>query len=184
VSSVNDGVRLLRVVGDVQAEAVNGDIQLLSLTSNRVDATTVNGAVLYDGKLYDGGNYRFSTHSGDIAVALAEGANATVSVSTYDGEFDSPFPIRLGRSEKGKRFSFSLGTGKALVDLESFQGAIQLFRPGDREILARFRESWSESERERAREVKWVKDEKDDDDEDDADEGDAPAPAAHKKSPK
>ena len=186
VSSVNDGVRLLRVVGDVQAEAVNGDIQLLDLTSNNVEATTVNGAVLYDGKLFDGGSYRFSTHSGDIAVALAEAANATVSVSTYDGEFESPFPIRLGRSEHGKSFSFAVGNGKAQLDLESFQGAIQLFRPGDRAMLARFKESWTESARERSREMKWMlKDaQQDDEDEDDADAADTPAPTPHGKSHK
>lgn len=155
-SSVNDGVRLLRVAGDVQAEAVNGDIQLIDLTSRRVDATTVNGAVLYDGRFFDDGTYRFSTHSGDIALALTDRSNATVSVATYAGEFESPFPIRLSRSKPGKRFTFALGNGKAQIDLESFQGAIQLFRPGDPAVLARFEESWQESERERGQHVKWI----------------------------
>jgi hypothetical protein len=191
VSSVNDGVRLVKVVGDVQAEAVNGDIQLLDLTSNNVEATTVNGAVLFDGKMADGGTYRFSTHNGDIAFAMTDRANATVNVSTYAGEFETAFPIRLSSTKPGKRFAFALGNGKARVDLESFQGAIQLFRPGDREVLQRFRESWSESRRERVRDVKWIwkgdwKHELDHDP-DHPDEGDDPdpdgdtAPVGHRK---
>ena len=184
VSSVNDGVRLLKVAGNIQAEAVNGDIQLLNLSSKDVEATTVNGAVLFDGKMLDDGSYRFSTHNGDIALALTERSNATVTVSTYAGEFDAPFPLRLSRSQPGKRFTFSLGNGKAKVDVESFQGAIQLFTPGDREVLQRFRESWRESERERVKESKWIFkgdfNHEDEDDEDDEDPEDT-LPVGHKK---
>ena len=156
VSSVNDGVRLLRVIGDVRADAVNGDIQLLDVTSRDLEATTLNGGVLYDGRVYDDGNYRLSTHGGDIALALTDRANATVSVSTHAGEFAAPFPIRLSRSMPGKRFSFALGTGKAQIDLESFKGAIQLFRPGDAAVLERFKETWKDSRHERIREWKWI----------------------------
>jgi hypothetical protein len=156
ISSVNDGVRLVKVNGDVKVEAVNGDIQLFDLTSRNVEATTLNGAVLYDGKMFDDGSYRFSSHNGDIALALTERSNATVTVSTYAGEFEAPFPIRISRTQPGKRFTFALGKGNAKVDLESFQGAIQLFTPGDQQVLEKFRESWREGERERVRDNKWI----------------------------
>jgi len=189
VSSVNDGVRLMKISGDVQAEAVNGDIQLLDLSSRNVEATTVNGAVLFAGSMFDDGIYRFSTHNGDIAFSMADQANATVNVSTYAGEFEAPFPIRLKNTKPGKRFAFALGNGKAKVELESFQGAIQLFRPGDREVLQRFRESWSESQGERGKGVKWIfKDlefefdaDDDADEADDADEDAEAAPVGHRK---
>ncbi len=156
VSSVNDAVRLMKVAGVIQAEAVNGDIQLIDLSSRDVEATTVNGAVLFDGKMFDGGSYRFATHSGDIAMGMNDRSNATVTVSTYAGDFEAPFPIRLSRKDKGKRFEFVVGTGKADVELESFQGAIQLFAPGDKAMLRRFAETWRESERERKGEFKWI----------------------------
>ena len=66
-----------------------------------------------------------------IAVtAAAIGSNAAVSVSTFNGEFASEFPVTLTETRKGKRFNFTLGTGSAQMTLESFQGSIQLVRPG------------------------------------------------------
>ena len=156
VSSVNDAVRLMNVTGTIQAEAVNGDIQLIALSSRNVEATTVNGAVLFDGRMFDGGTYRFATHNGDIAMGMNDRSNATVTVSTYAGDFAAPFPIRLTRTDKGKRFAFVVGNGKADVELESFQGAIQLFSPGDKAVLQRFAETWRRNERERTREFKWI----------------------------
>ena len=56
--------------------------------------------------------------------------SATVSVSTFNGEFESDFPVPLKETRKGKRFSFTLGGGSAQVSLESFQGTVRLVRPG------------------------------------------------------
>jgi hypothetical protein len=53
-----------------------------------------------------------------------------VAVSTFNGEFESEFPVPLRGTRKGKGFNFSLGSGSAQVTLESFQGTIQLVRPG------------------------------------------------------
>lgn len=146
LSSVNDGVNVLNVTGDVVAEAVNGNIRMLDLTSKAVEANTVNGAVLFDGKILDDGVYSFSSHNGDIALGLSQEANATVSVSSFAGDFESWFPVSLMKTKKGKRFSFILGSSKAKIDLESFQGTIQLFRPGAREFRARFLEDHDDGE--------------------------------------
>ncbi len=59
-----------------------------------------------------------------------EGSNAAVSVATFNGEFASEFPVTLTETRKGKRFSFTIGTGSAQMTLESFQGSIELVRPG------------------------------------------------------
>jgi hypothetical protein len=53
-----------------------------------------------------------------------------VSVATFNGDFTSEFPVTLTETRKGKRFSFTLGTGSAQMTLESFQGTIELVRPG------------------------------------------------------
>jgi hypothetical protein len=53
-----------------------------------------------------------------------------VSVSTFNGEFASEFPVTLTETRKGTRFSFSVGTGSAQMSVESFQGSIDLVRPG------------------------------------------------------
>jgi DUF4097 and DUF4098 domain-containing protein YvlB len=130
VNSVNEDVNVSRTSGEIDAETVNGEIQLEQVDATSVTATTVNGDVTYDGPIRDGGRYAFSTHNGDILVTVAPGSNAAISVSTFSGEFESEFPVTLTEARKGKRFSFTLGSGSAQVSLESFQGTIQLVRPG------------------------------------------------------
>ena len=125
VSSVNEGVRVIGADGDILAESVNGDIDLLGIDSPSVEASTVNGQVTYAGSIQDEGGYRFSSHNGGIAVGLGDDVNALVSVSTFSGDFASAFPVRLTDTHH-KRFNFTLGTGKARLELESFQGAIRL----------------------------------------------------------
>ena len=66
----------------------------------------------------------------EITVTVAEGTSASVSVSTFNGEFASAFPVTLTETRKGKRFNFTVGGGAAQVTLESFQGTIELVRPG------------------------------------------------------
>jgi DUF4097 and DUF4098 domain-containing protein YvlB len=130
VHSVNESVGISNSSGELTAETVNGDITLSRVDATSVMASSVNGELLYEGTIRDGGRYAFSTHNGDITVTVAEGANAAVSVSTFNGEFASEFPVTLTETRKGKRFSFTIGSGSAQITLESFQGSIELVRPG------------------------------------------------------
>jgi DUF4097 and DUF4098 domain-containing protein YvlB len=129
-NSVNADVEVGRSSGEIAAETVNGDIDLVGTDATTLTATSVNGDVDYDGPMHSGGRYALSTHNGDITLAVAEGASAAVSVSTFNGEFESDFPVTLTETRKGKRFNFTVGSGSAQVTLESFQGTIRLVRPG------------------------------------------------------
>ncbi|MEO8227039.1 MAG: DUF4097 family beta strand repeat-containing protein [Gemmatimonadota bacterium] len=132
LSSVNSDVSGSGLHGDVMAQTINGEITLDRIESDNVDANTVNGDVTFDGPIRSGGRYRFVTHNGDIAVSVQENADATVSVSTFQGEFEAGFPVsispRLSEHDK-KRFTFTLGSGSARIELESFQGTMRLQRP-------------------------------------------------------
>lgn len=130
VHSVNEDVRVSETSGEIRAETVNGEVSLQKVDATTLDASTVNGDVAYDGPIHDGGHYALSSHNGDITLAVPASANAAVSVSTFSGDFESEFPVTLTQGRKGKRFNFTLGTGNAEVELESFQGTIRLVRPG------------------------------------------------------
>jgi DUF4097 and DUF4098 domain-containing protein YvlB len=155
VSSVNEAVRIANAIGSIAAEGVNGDIHMIDVDSKDVEATTVNGEVVYDGRIQDGGSYRFATHNGDIALGMSENANATVGVSTFSGDFESAFAIQPKKAPKGHRFTFALGNGSAKVDLESFQGSIELLRPGGRLLKAKILEAWREHQQELGKEWKF-----------------------------
>ena len=128
VRAVNESIHLADVSGDLSAESTNGSIILDRIDSGNVDLYTVNGNISYDGAMKDKGLYRLTTHNGLIAMPIADKANATLTVRTYNGGFRSTFPI--GDAEKrSKRFTVTLGNGSAHVELESFGGTISLRRP-------------------------------------------------------
>lgn len=65
-----------------------------------------------------------------MTVTMPENANATISVNTFNGSFESDYPVTLTGKNQRRKFSFTLGNGSARVDLESFSGDIRLARPG------------------------------------------------------
>lgn len=127
VNTVNGPIVLDDVAGRVIAETVNGPIELARVNADSVEASTVNGFVRFDGSILHGGWYHFATHRGDIAVDLPREADAQVYVATYAGEFSSDFPV-AAHTKSGKGLQFTLGDGRAKLQLESFLGRIRLFR--------------------------------------------------------
>lgn len=132
VGTVNEGIELSDIVGDVSAETTNGDISLTGVDASSVDATTVNGDIDYDGTIKENGRYHFGTHNGDVTITMPDRVSATVSVSTFSGDFDSCFPVTLTPgSHKQHRFNFTIGGGSARVEAESFGGDIRLRCAGE-----------------------------------------------------
>jgi len=131
VNSVNEDVALSNVSGQIKAETTNGEVTLWGIKSASVEATTINGDVLYEGTITDGGTYTFNSHNGDVAVSVPEGANVTLSVATANGDIDASFPLPFRGTPERHRYTFKLGSGSARLEAESFQGDIELRRPAE-----------------------------------------------------
>lgn len=128
-ASVNQGIELTDIRGDVQAEAVNGPIRMRGIDAGRVSAETVNGSVTYEGAIRNDGWYRFSTHNGGIDLTIPASAGATFTASTFNGTLHTAFPVTLHEAKEGKEFTFTLGSGGARIELESFNGTMTIKRP-------------------------------------------------------
>lgn len=127
-TSVNDDVLVASARGRVAAEAVNGDVIVLDTRSDAVSLSSVNGDLAFSGPLSAKGQYEMSTHNGDIVLGVQADASVSVTVSTFQGEFESDHKVQV-TSRNDRRFSFSLGGGSATVKLDSFQGTIHLTTP-------------------------------------------------------
>ena len=133
LNAVNEGIRVSGASGDIVAETTNGDITLSGIESSSVEVATVNGDITYSGTLADRGHYRFASHNGDMVMTLPDGANATFTVRSYQGDFRSALPVKGPPREEvrqGRRNSYTLGSGSAQVEIETFGGDIRLRRPG------------------------------------------------------
>lgn len=134
LSSTSGDVMLRNVRGNVPVgiRSVSGEIDIVGVESGEVTAETVSGEIAYTGRIVDGGRYRFEAHSGDVTVRALNTFNATVSVSTFSGEFEPSFPITItpGR-QTSREWEFTVGTGSARMSLRSFSGTIYLRRGAD-----------------------------------------------------
>lgn len=131
VSSVSQGISVTRSSGEIMAETVNGPIKLSGIEAEAVEAGTINGQLTYDGTPAPRGRYRFSTHNGNIVVAIPESANVTFTVRTYNGSLNTSLPAqRSGDVGRGRRATYTLGNGSADFEVESFGGTISLRKQG------------------------------------------------------
>jgi DUF4097 and DUF4098 domain-containing protein YvlB len=131
-TTVNEGIRITNSTGEITAETTNGDIFIDSAQTSNLEAFTVNGEVTFNGTIRDNGVYRLGTHNGDIRVGLGAANNATIFVRTFQGDFTADFPVQLPEGQNArsgsKRFNFTLGSGSARIELQSFGGDIVLAR--------------------------------------------------------
>lgn len=136
VNSVDGDLRLSDIVGSVTAETVDGLVVIEKAQSDAVDASTVDGDIVYLGTIRDGGRYRLTTHDGSLMVSVPEGTNAAITVASFEGDLDASFPLQIQNVSPRRRFSFTLGNGSARVELETFDGAILLRRPSEVRVPA------------------------------------------------
>jgi hypothetical protein len=129
--AVNEGVRITGATGEIIVDSTNGDIVMTKVDAKSVDVGSVNGNIRFEGTMANAGQYRFATHNGSITMVVPESTNATFSVRTYNGDFNSNLPTKtVGDVRRGRRNTYALGSGGAEVELESFSGSIRLRRPG------------------------------------------------------
>ena len=131
-TTVNEGIRITNSSGEINAETTNGDIFIDNAQTSNLEAFTVNGEVTFNGTIRDAGVYKLGTHNGDIRVGLGGANNATIFVRTFQGDFTADFPVQLPEGQNArsgsKRFNFTLGSGSARIELQSFGGDIALAR--------------------------------------------------------
>jgi hypothetical protein len=128
--AVSGNVRVTGVTGDVHAESISGNVELDGIDGTVVDAATVSGNVSYDGQVRDGGRYRLTSHSGRVGMTIPAGTNARVSLATMTGRLSTDFAdVTLPEGGFGtRRHTVTLGTGSATIELETFNGNIDLRR--------------------------------------------------------
>lgn len=127
VHAVNEGIRMIAVSGDVRAETINGSLTMERMQAASLDVASINGPISYEGTIRNDGQYRMTSHNGNVVMIIPDNTSATVSARTYNGSFVANFqvaPEDAGR--RNKRYDFTLGGGGARITLESFGGTIRI----------------------------------------------------------
>jgi hypothetical protein len=126
--TLNSDIRIADSGGEIQVEGSDGDILLRHIDAGRVDASTVDGRVVYEGDLAPKGHYAFASHDQGVRLLIPANSGATITIATVDGQTSSDFPL-TARKDIGKgQFVFVVGEGSADVSLSSFKGLIEVRR--------------------------------------------------------
>ena len=86
VNTMNGPVTLTEVNGaHIEISSISGDVHLKSVTGPFVQVNSTSGKIFYDGDFGSGGDYTFSTHTGDIEAWVPPGASADFNARSMKG---------------------------------------------------------------------------------------------------
>lgn len=116
--------------GHVEISTISGDVHLKSVTGPLVQANSGSGKIFYDGDFGSGGDYKFTTHTGDIEALAPANVSADFKAHSVLGRVQNDFPLQPQHSrfseEAGRSFFGTTGKAGSEVVLRSFSGKIRL----------------------------------------------------------
>jgi DUF4097 and DUF4098 domain-containing protein YvlB len=139
----NGSVSVRNVSGSVDASSVNGRLQVVGASIDEGRLESVNGAVLFDGKVAASGSLDVESVNGAIELRLPANLGADFSLSSVGGEIASDYDVaikprrdrerrRHDHDQRETEVSFSVGGGGAKISVTTLNGHISL-RKGSRE---------------------------------------------------
>jgi DUF4097 and DUF4098 domain-containing protein YvlB len=134
VKTLNGPVSLTNVQdGHVEVDSLSGNVTLKSVNGPLVQVISTSGAISYVGDFGDHGEYRLTSHSGDIEAVVPDSTSADVSARTVRGEVHDDIPLQPKQHtsfvlKEGSAFWGTMGRAAAssTVVLRSFSGKIHL----------------------------------------------------------
>jgi len=134
VRTLDGPVTLTNVIeGHVEVDSLTGSVTLNRVNGPLVQVISTSGGIKYTGDFGDGGEYRLTSHSGDIEATVPESTSADVTASSVRGEVHDDIPLQPKAHtsfivKEGSAFVGTMGKAAAssTVVLRSFSGKIHL----------------------------------------------------------
>ena len=119
--------------GHVEVDSLSGEVTLNAVTGPLVQVISTSGGINYIGDFGDRGEYRLTSHSGDIEATVPGSTSADVSARSVRGEVHDDIPLQPKSHTwfpitPGSAFWGTMGraTMSSTVVLRSFSGKIHL----------------------------------------------------------
>jgi DUF4097 and DUF4098 domain-containing protein YvlB len=141
VKTMNGPVNLDNIQnGHVEVDSLSGDITLHAVTGPVVQVVSTSGRINYIGDFGKSGEYRLTSHSGDIEATIPEWTSADVSARSVRGEVSDDIPLQPKTHsyfaiDKGRAFAGTVGkmAVSSTVVLRSFSGKIHLRKRSEKQ---------------------------------------------------
>jgi len=128
LETLNGGISIENIDGEIEAEAVNGGLKLAQLAGD-VDVHTTNGSLSIElhGKKWQGRGLDASTTNGGVKLWVPEDYNADLETGTVNGSIDFDFPVTV-QGKISKRLRATLGEGGPKIRVVTTNGGVKLKR--------------------------------------------------------
>jgi hypothetical protein len=134
VKTMNGPVTLDNIKnGHIEVDSLSGEVTLNGVTGSLVQVVSTSGGIHYTGDFGNGGEYRLTSHSGDIDAIIPEWTSADVSARSVRGEVHDDIPLQPKTHtyltlDKGRAFAGTMGrvAVSSTVVLRTFSGKIHL----------------------------------------------------------
>ncbi|MDO8678698.1 MAG: DUF4097 family beta strand repeat-containing protein [Acidobacteriota bacterium] len=120
----------------LEASTVSGNVRISGVQIERVEASCVSGNIDFDSPLSKGGRYEFTSHSGDVRIAIVGNTGFELDADTFSGSVRSDLPITLrslgrqnraagrGRGTSTRAIRGSYGDASAILEVRSHSGSV------------------------------------------------------------
>src|SRR5688572_29881876 len=136
--TVNGGVRIDGLSGEIHAKTTNGGVKGQNIIPETIEASSVNGGVEIElgAPLDSTDSVDISTVNGGAALSMPSESKATITARCVNGgvrvtDLDIKRDEETGEFEKKRRLSGTLNGGGAKVNLSTTNGGVRLSRVGN-----------------------------------------------------
>lgn len=119
-------------IGEVfKAKTSNGAITLQRVDHRQIDASSITGSLVFNGKFLPGGIYGFKTQKGSIKLAVPAASSCKLTAWYGFGTLRSEIPMKIETeivTSGGKNLVARFGDGLATVNLSTSNGQITIVK--------------------------------------------------------
>jgi DUF4097 and DUF4098 domain-containing protein YvlB len=141
VKTMNGPVTLDNIKnGHVEVDSLSGVVTLHEVNGALVQVVSTSGKINYIGDFGNSGEYRLTSHSGDIDATIPEWTSADVSARSVRGEVHDDIPLQPKTHtyfalDKGRAFAGTMGrvAVSSTVVLRTFSGKIHLRKRSEKQ---------------------------------------------------
>lgn len=119
-------------IGEVlRAKTNSGAVSLQRVSHRQIQASSISGSLIFEGKFLPGGIYNFRTSNGSIRLGIPQDSSCLFRATYGFGSFNSEIPLKTiteDNTPRAKTVIAKLGEGAATVSMTTTSGSIAIRR--------------------------------------------------------
>ncbi len=125
--TVNGGVHMLGLEGDLRARSTNGGISGKMLLATSIDAAVTNGGIDIElAKAVTSGMFELEAVNGGVSISLPTESKADIIGRCVNGGISASLPIETVGEQSRRRLEGKLNGGGARIALETVNGGVKI----------------------------------------------------------